>query len=275
MLSGCFGIAVNSPVECVNETPYTGVHDFFSMPSVNKERLTPKASTKAEFLKKWGDPDKVISAAEKEDVWVYERNLWCGVIPIAIIPVPLILPVCDGFDKIYFLDGNAKRLHTRHTSTALFFIGIGGSGSASDPICKYPIPYHTANSKGGKPPLDGPSISGRSYSMGDKIPDNAGLVVFYRPSLFVGADGTHTVHVNDDFMVPLYNGSYYPYLSALGENEFWIHSFSSKKSLKINIQPGQTYYVRFRMGFFAVDFEQVPEEIAEMEIAGLKLLSGP
>lgn len=27
ILSGCLGLAVNSPVECVNETPYTGVHD--------------------------------------------------------------------------------------------------------------------------------------------------------------------------------------------------------------------------------------------------------
>lgn len=294
-LSGCFGLAVNSPVECKNETPYTGVHDIFGQTSANRERLsetaanmldrigmlaqTPKASTKADFLKKWGEPDKIISTSENQETWIYERHLWCGVIPIVIIPIPLVLPVCDGFDRIYFVGNESKLLHTRHTSTGGFFIMMspagGGGGGWSDPPCKYPIPFESASSKGDNIPHDGPLTSGPTYSKGDKIPDNSGLIVFYRPKMFVGSAGIHTVHVSENFIVPLYNGSYYPYLSNLGEKEFWVQAFFSKNTLKINVKSGQKYYIRFRMGFFKVYFEEVAAEIAEKEITDLKLISSP
>jgi len=294
-LSGCFGLAVNSPVECKNETPYTGVHDIFGQTAANRERLsetaanmldsigmlgqTPKASTKADFLKSWGEPDKIISTSENQETWIYERLLWCGVIPMVIIPIPLVLPVCDGFDKIYFVGNEAKLLHTRHSSTGGFFIMMspagGASGGGSDPVCKYPLPFESANSKDDKIPPNGPLTSVPPYSIGDKIPDNAGLVVFYRPRHFVGSAGTHAVHVRENFIIPLYDGSYYLYLSPLGENEFWMQAFFSKKAIKINVKQGQTYYFRFGIGFFTFYFEEVAAEIAEKEIADLKLITAP
>lgn len=274
-LSGCLGLAVSSPDECENETPYTGVHDIFGH-SKTKQALTPKASTKADFLKEWGEPDKIIPADDNEEILIYERNLWCGVIPIVIIPIPLVLPVCDGFDRIYFMGNEAKRLHTRHTSTGGFFITMMGGGVAeSDPPCKYPIPFESTDSKGDKPPHPAPLTSVPSFSIGDKIPDNAGLVVFYRPTNFLGSSGIHTVHAGENFMVPLYNGSYYPYPSILGEKEFWVQSGFTRTILKINVKSGQTYYIRFRMGFFKVYFEEMAAEIAKQEIADLKLITPP
>lgn len=277
-LTGCFGLAVNSPVECKNETPYTGVHDFFGQKG-GILAAAPKASTKSVFLKEWGEPDKKIPVLENEETWIYERHLWCGVIPMVFIPIPLILPVCDGFDKIYFVGNEATRLHTRHTSTGGFFIMMspagGAGGGGNDPACNYPIPFESASSKGDNIPHNGPLTSGPSYSKGDKIPENAGLIVFYRPDMFVGSAGIHTVHVSENFIVPLYNGAYYPYISNLGEKEFWVQSFFSKNTLKIHVKSGQTYYIRFRMGFFKVYFEEVAAEIAEGEIAGLKLISSP
>jgi len=290
-LTGCFGLAVTSPVECKNETPFTGVHDIFYLPAANKERLpktaakmldsigllgqTPKASTKADFLKEWGEPDKIISTSEDQQTWIYERHLWCGVIPMVFIPIPLVLPVCDGFDKIYFMGNEAKLLHTRHSSTGGFFIVMspagGASGGGSDPACRYPLPFGVPNSIDDKISPNGPLTSVPTYSLGDKIPDNAGLVIFYRPRHFVGSGGIHSVHVRDNLIIPLYDGSYYPYLSPLGENEFWMQAFFSKKAIKINVVQGQTYYFRFGLGFFTFDFEEIAAEIAEKEIAELKV----
>jgi len=151
----------------------------------------------------------------------------------------------------------------------------GASGAESEPPCKYPIPFEAASSTDDNIPQNGPLTSEPSYTIGDKIPDNAGLIVFYRPRHLLGSAGIHNVHVGENFIIPLYDGSYYPYLSPLGENEFWMGVFFSKKALKINVLQGRTYYFRFGLGFFTFDFEEVAAEIAEKEIADLRLISSP
>jgi hypothetical protein len=135
--SGCIGLIVNASAECKNETPFTGVHDIFWTKPRSKE-ASPKGSTKAEFLKDWGKPDEIISTSENEETWIYNRKLWCGVIPVFLLPVPLILPVCDGFDRIEFQGNEAKRLHTRHTVMAGLVLPYGPAGA--DPACRLPLP---------------------------------------------------------------------------------------------------------------------------------------
>lgn len=128
--SGCIGLIVNTPGECENETPFTGVHDIFW-----DRRSTPKRSSKAEFLKDWGKPDEIIATSENAEIWTYNRKLWCGAIPIFILPVPLILPVCDGFDRIEFKENEAMRLHTR----SIVYSGIGPTGPwMKEPECRFP-----------------------------------------------------------------------------------------------------------------------------------------
>jgi hypothetical protein len=117
-------------------TPLTDIHDIFWTKPQSKE-APPKGSTKAEFLKDWGKPDEIISASENEETWIYNRKLWGGLIPVILLPVPLILPVCDGFDRIEFQGNEAKRLHTRHTVTGGFVIPVAGG---SDPACRFPLP---------------------------------------------------------------------------------------------------------------------------------------
>ena len=136
--SGCFGLIVNTTAECKNETPYTGVHNIFWTTAQSKE-ASPKGSTKAEFLNDWGKPDEIISTSENEETWIYNRKLWCGVIPVLLLPVPLILPVCDGFDRIEFHGNEAKNLHTRHIVESGFYVG-GSAVAKTDPACRFPLP---------------------------------------------------------------------------------------------------------------------------------------
>ncbi|MCJ7616079.1 MAG: DUF2846 domain-containing protein [Desulfobacterales bacterium] len=136
-LSGCVGLALNIPEECKNETPYTGVHDIFW----KKQKPVPKASNKEEFIKDWGKPDQIILYSENVETWIYERKLWCGVVPFLLLPVPFILPVCEGFDQIEFQGNEATRLHTRHIVSGGLVVGIpGGYYGGIDPVCRYPLP---------------------------------------------------------------------------------------------------------------------------------------
>ena len=136
--SGCVGLIVNTPAECTNAIPFTGVHDIFIWTKPSPKKVT----TKAEFLKDWGEPDEIISTSENEEAWIYNRKLSCGVTPVFLLPVPLILPVCDGFDRIEFQGKEAKRLHTRHIAMAGFVImaGPGAATGGSDPACRFPLP---------------------------------------------------------------------------------------------------------------------------------------
>jgi hypothetical protein len=158
--SGCIGLIINTPGECKNETPFTRVHDIFwgtppqfklslSSDHVASKVQTQKRSSKEEFLKDWGKPDEIISISENVETWIYKRKLWCGAIPILILPIPFILPVCDGFDRIEFRGNEAMRLHTR----SIVYSGIGPTGPWwKDPECRFPLsPNNGVDSDAAKP----------------------------------------------------------------------------------------------------------------------------
>ena len=309
-------MAVTSPEECKCEIPYTGIHDL-NLFKYDREKVSdtavqplklfgmtpaekPKYSTKKEFLKEWGKPDSINHTADNEEIWEYKRNVWCGVTPFVFVPVPFMLPACDGFDRITFKGDESIRLHTRRSTTGGFIIMMSPAGGSSagghDPVCKYPVPCYTNvdsgaknsedqikvpvnlvqdSSKGDKKPDKGP-LTSVNYSKDYKIPENAGLVVIYRPRNFVGSAGVHAVHVGKDLIIPLYDKSYYLYQSPLGENEFWSQAFFDKKIIKINVKPGQKYFIRFKIGLFKLYFEEVDAMFAEEELADdLKLISTP
>lgn len=264
-LSGCLGLVFATPSECKNETPLTDINDiFFSQPSFqdnfsrvfrNKPSAPPKVSTKAEFLRDWGKPNEIISTSDNEEIWIYKNDLWCGVIPVVILPVPLILPVCDGFNHVVFQDNKAKRLHTKRiTLDGIIFPGGGGK----NPDCKLPLP------------------SSPAFSKGDNIPENAGLVIFYRSAVFGGRGDYYNVNSGETFIAPIFNGEYYAYLTALGEQEFWVQSFT-KSSLTLTVKSGQTYYIKIEsIGFpRRAQLVEVAAELAENEIANCNLLLSP
>jgi Protein of unknown function (DUF2846) len=119
---------------------------------------------------------------------------------------------------------------------------------------------------------------GPVYSKADKIPDNAGLVYFYRPSSFIGGGVSYDVKTGETVITPLYNGGYYPYFSAPGEKEFWAQT-ESKSSVTLDVKTGQTYYIKGEVGVgFLVGRPHlmvVAPEIAEKEIADCKLIPTP
>lgn len=166
--AGCIGIFILNPEECKNETPFTNVHDIFWKRTAPKEKilgieypevLAPKPSSKAEFLKDWGEPDKIISNKENMETWIYNRKLWCGVVPVLILPIPLILPVCDGFDRIDFKENNARNLYTRSIvwSVGLIImppISYGRGVDAKDPACRYPLSTNNGVDSGAPKPAE-------------------------------------------------------------------------------------------------------------------------
>lgn len=169
-LSGCIGLVINTPAVCENETPHPDVHEI--MMTSQATPLTPPflirdprtSFTKADFREVWGEPDEIITTSENIETWVYKRKLWCGWIPFLIIPVPLILPVCDGYDKIDFQDDIATRLNTRHivSNGGIFILfyplgprGITG-GAGTEPACMYPLsPNNDVDSDEAKPVMQG------------------------------------------------------------------------------------------------------------------------
>jgi len=116
---------------------------------------------------------------------------------------------------------------------------------------------------------------GPVYSKVDKIPDNSGLVYFYRPSSFVGGGVSYDIKNGDTVITTLYNGGYYPYYSAPGEKEFWAQT-ESKSSITLDVKTGQTYYVKGEVGVgFLVGRPHlmvVASEVAEKEIVECKLI---
>jgi hypothetical protein len=116
---------------------------------------------------------------------------------------------------------------------------------------------------------------GPIYSKVDKIPDNAGLVYFYRPSSFIGGGVSYDIKDGDTVVTTLYNGGYYPHFSAPGEKEFWART-ESKSSITLDVKSGQTYYVKggVGVGFFVgrPHLMVVDPAVAEKEIGECKLI---
>ena len=241
--SGCI---VMLPNECKRETPYTGYHDInWKAPKWPGDN--PRPSSQKRFREDWGEPSEIITVSESEETWVYKSTLWCGLFP-------LILPVCEGFDRVDFRDNTAIRLHTKHVVLGLFLFPLIAQMESP---CRYPIIY------------------GATYSKVEKIPDTAGLVIFYRQralsSLTVWS--TYTVKTVEADITDLYHNGYYPYFSTICATEFW--SDSKKNSVIIDVKPGQTYYLKVESVNGVLSIIQVAPEVAEEEIADCKLILPP
>lgn len=90
VLSGCIGLIIGYPEyhPVVEPRPFD----------------TNKEATKTDFLKYWGKPDSIVVHPDNAaiETWHYKRNHWCGIIPVLIVPIPLVLPVCTKDNRIRF-----------------------------------------------------------------------------------------------------------------------------------------------------------------------------
>lgn len=249
VLQGC-GLIFSFPEECKYETPYPAARDFFWFG--NKDH--PKAGNKDDFIKAWGNPDKIITKQENTETWMYQRNLWCGITPVFFLPVPLLLPICDGYDQIEFNGDLAQRLNTRRIVTAGVFIP---GGSAEDPVCRYPIPFESPT------------------SISDKVPDDFGLVVLYRTEESTNRTYYYPIYMNETYIAPLYGNSYYSFLAANGEKDFMVGSYN-KGSLKLNIKAGEIYYIRIEsVRFSPPQLKLVESATANKEVERCNLIKYP
>lgn len=258
LASGCVGYVHVSPTECSADLPIVDyVYDKDNWGPINRNMMKiVKLPAKNDFIREWGEPDETIKVSDDETTLVYKRKIWCGSVPVYIIPAPFVLPACEGFDKITFKGDTATHIHFKRADASGMVFPYTAGGRKACP--------HTYT-KSSDLPIP-------TYSSGDDIPDNKGLVVLYRPKSFVGETGMHIVKVEENLLVPLYNGSYYKYLTTVGEKEFTYGNFFWQKHLKINIEQKKKYYFRFKIIFpTGTSLEEVSAEIAEKEIAWLTL----
>ena len=213
-LSGC-GLLVLSPAECMNETPTTDTHELF--PS-----KTAKESTKAEFLKDWGKPDEIVATAENEETWIYKKNRWCGVVPFFfLLPAPLVLPVCDGFDRITFQGNEATNLHTRRIVTSGFVVIMtAGTGFDGRP-CRNPV----------LSPL--PKITDA---------ENAAEITVIRASHLLGGGVTYSIALDNKEVSTIRSGEYTRFRVSQGKHSLAVTPFgypamSKENKIDLTLEP--------------------------------------
>jgi hypothetical protein len=258
--SGCIGLIVQTPKECKIESNSTGAHDSSGEPpGLNDANATP--STKEEVSEVWGKPDEIITVSENVETWVYKKTLWCGVWPIIILPIPFVLPVCNGFERIGFRGNEGICIHSRQTDYSVdlgLLIPVPGAGMAASggglrkpsSSCQYPV------------------LSGPTYSKISNIPDNKGLVYFYRQNL-TDNNVTYAVGIFGIMNLTIYNNGYSSYFSDPGSNEFCVNF--ARSCVTIDVKPGQAYYIKME-----IQSDSKPKlviinpEVAEKEISGCR-----
>jgi len=123
--------------------------------------------------------------------------------------------------------------------------------------------------------LSGCASLGPVYQEADLVPEDKGLVYIYRPSSFVGGGVSYDVKVGETPVTTLYNGGYYPYLSAPGEVEFWAKT-ESRSAVTLDVKVGETYFVKGTVGVGLIvgrpHLTVVPNETGFQEIVECKLI---
>jgi len=119
LCAGCFGFLVDKPWTKDIQNPMPLKVDRFPISS-ERDRWACQPSpdpsapvTKLAFLTAWGEPtDKVVTT--KGETWIYaEKGRWCGLWIAFVVPVPLLLPVCETFDHVEFEGELAVRSESR------------------------------------------------------------------------------------------------------------------------------------------------------------------
>jgi len=127
MSAGCLGYSLDKPetVEVEYPAPPSDIRDAPSRRTCESQSESISPLSKGYFLNAWGEPKERVTSINGE-TWVYEENgRWCGLwLGLIIIPIPLVLPVCETFDNVYFEGDVAvsikSRRFTRSTAGVFF-----------------------------------------------------------------------------------------------------------------------------------------------------------
>ncbi|NJD25906.1 MAG: hypothetical protein FIB06_10930 [Betaproteobacteria bacterium] len=153
LLSGCLGLAAVYPTECVSSVPICSYsYDKQKIGPWDPKRKAAEGSKipvflpeKERFIEEWGTPDERIALSEDEEILVYKDTIWCGIVPIYILPVPLVAPACDGFHRITFKGKTATSIHFRTVAMGGLVIFWPGAGGPVDGQIRCPQPCPIAN----------------------------------------------------------------------------------------------------------------------------------
>ena len=125
--TGCAGILFDSSRHSDIDRPVPRMADkgFF------RERwaCTPPdessaRATREDFLRHWGEP-KSRQVDGRKETWRYgEDGRWCGIWLIAVVPIPLLMPICDTYDMVEFENGIALRSASRRFHVTGIFATI-------------------------------------------------------------------------------------------------------------------------------------------------------
>jgi hypothetical protein len=139
LLSGCIGLAIETPsaVEVRDPVPLMAkqiIGDTRDRWACQPVPLSMAAATKDDYRASWGAPARTV-ATPKGETWVYEEGgRWCGVWIFALVPLPLLLPVCQTSDAVDFEGEIAVRSASRRMDAF-------GAGLMFNPHAMLPLPF--------------------------------------------------------------------------------------------------------------------------------------
>jgi hypothetical protein len=122
------------------------------------------------------------------------------------------------------------------------------------------------------------SMGGTRFEEVAATPHGKALVYIYRPASLLGLGGgpEYDVGVDQERIVTLSAGGYYPYFAAPGRNDFWAHT-EAMTVLTTALRGGNVYYLRGGIqkdiGVKRPSFELVSEAVGKQEIAKCKLMA--
>lgn len=136
--AGCVGISIDHTVsESVHSPVPLTVPKILFSDHQERDRWACEAAygtkeplTKKEFISAWGEPrEKQLTS--KGEIWIYsETDRWCGLFVYVIVPIPLILPVCETYDKVYFENGVAVSSESHRFVGYAFYLSPPGPAFA-------------------------------------------------------------------------------------------------------------------------------------------------
>jgi len=141
LCTGCVGLMVDMPLtkDIRNPVPHNATKLFGGPNDLDRDRWACQAGpdpsvpqAKNRFLASWGPPkEKVVTA--KGETWIYaEKGRWCGLWIFLIVPLPILLPVCETFDHVEFENEVAVRSTSRR---------MDGAGIGLGFLPPFPIPF--------------------------------------------------------------------------------------------------------------------------------------
>ena len=172
--AGCFGFLVDKPytVDIRNPAPLEASNPVVRVGknrwACQQTNYPPVLIHKADVLRAWGAPREK-APTPRGETWTYRENWrWCGIWIGLIVPVPVLLPVCETFDHVEFEGDLAVASKSRRPDFFGYVLAF--------PVPWVPIPEFlafrlAATNDGGPRGLDTRNTSSSCYYFTPSMPD--------------------------------------------------------------------------------------------------------